>query len=107
VTDEILEGITRRTIIELAHNELGIPTVERHIDRTELYYADEMFLCGTGVQLVPVVSVDRRPVGNGEIGPITRRLHDLYFDVVRGKVPKYRSWCVPVYVPEPVGAARG
>jgi branched-chain amino acid aminotransferase len=51
--------------------------------------------------------VDRRPVGNGEIGPITRRLHDLYFDVVRGKVPKYRSWCVPVYVPEPVGAARG
>ncbi|SNB70269.1 branched-chain amino acid transaminase [Thermoflexus hugenholtzii] len=107
VTDEILEGITRRTLIELAHNELGIPTVERHIDRTELYYADEMFLCGTGVQLVPVVSVDRRPVGNGEIGPITRRLHDLYFDVVRGKVPKYRGWCVPVYVPEPVGAARG
>jgi branched-chain amino acid aminotransferase len=107
VTDEILEGITRRTISELAYNELGIPTLERHVDRTELYYADEMFLCGTGVQLVPVVSVDRRPVGDGEIGPITRQLRDLYFDVVRGKVPKYRGWCVPVYIPEPVRAARG
>jgi len=97
VTDDILEGITRATLIELAREELGIPTEERHIDRTELYAADEAFFCGTGVELTPIGEIDRRPVGNGGVGPLTRELQDLYFRVVRGQEPKYRHWCTPVY----------
>jgi len=97
VTENILEGITRATIIELAHEELGRPTVERPVDRTELYVADELFLCGTGVQVAAVVSVDRRPVGGGQMGPIVRQVRELYFDVVRGRVSRYRHWCTPVY----------
>lgn len=98
VTANILEGITRRTIMELAAAELGIPTVERQIDRTELYVCDELFFCGTGVQLAAVTSVDRRPVGQGIMGPITQAVRNLYFDVLRGTVPKYRHWNTPVYV---------
>ena len=71
--------------------------VERSIDRTELYVADEAFFCGTGVQVAAIASVDRRPVGSGKMGPITNQLRDLYFDVVRGNVPHYRDWCTPVY----------
>ena len=97
VTSDILEGITRSTLLELAREELGIPTRERTIDRTELYICDEAFLCGTGVQIAAVTSVDNRPVGDGHIGPITRSLRELYFDIVRGKVPKYKHWCTPVY----------
>ena len=97
VTENILEGITRATIIELAREELGLPTVERPVDRTELYVADELFLCGTGVQVAAVVSVDRRPVGGGQMGPIVRQVRELYFDVVRGRVSRYRHWCTPVY----------
>jgi branched-chain amino acid aminotransferase len=97
VTDNILEGITRATLMDLARQELGIPTVERRIHRTELYIADEAFFCGTGVELVPIAEVDHRPVGTGEVGPITRRLSDLYGRVVRGQVPAYLHWCTPVY----------
>jgi len=97
VSDNILEGITRTTIIELARNELGLETVERPIDRTELYVADEAFFCGTGVQVAAIVSIDRRPVGEGRMGPIVRQIRDLYFDVVKGRVPRYRHWCAPVY----------
>ncbi len=96
VTADILEGITRATILELA-GELGIPVVERAIDRTELYVADEAFFVGTGAQVSPIAEIDRRPVGDGRIGPVTRKLQELYFDVVRGKVPKYKHWCTPVY----------
>jgi len=97
VTDNILEGITRRTIMELAKAELGIDTEEREIDRSELYICDELFFCGTGVQVAAITSVDRRPVGSGSMGPITNAIRDLYFDVVHGRVAKYRHWCTPVY----------
>jgi len=96
VSDEILEGITRAGIIEIAEF-LGIPVKERSIDRTELYIADEVFLCGTGAQLSPVASVDHREVGVGGIGPITRRISKTYFDAVRGKMPEFRHWVTPVY----------
>jgi branched-chain amino acid aminotransferase len=99
VTENLLEGITRESIITLVREELGVPVVERVIDRTELYVADELFLCGTGAQIAPVGSVDHRPVGNGQIGELGRRLQQLYFDVVRGKVAKYAHWCSPVYAP--------
>ncbi len=97
ITDNILEGITRKTISILLRDELGIEVVERPIDRTEIYLADEAFFCGTGVQLAAVTRVDHRPVGTGQLGPITANLRRLYFDVVRGKTPKYIDWCAPVY----------
>lgn len=103
-TENILLGITRDTVIKLGRRELGYTTQERVVDRTELYTASEMFLCGTGAQIAPVISVDHRPVGDGKIGPIARKLQDLYFDVVRGRRREYREqWCTPVYtaVPEP------
>ena len=98
VTSNILEGITRETIMQIAKDELGIEVVERPIDRTEVYVADEAFFCGTGVQVAAIATVDRRPVGIGKIGPITTQIRDLYFAVVRGQVDKYKSWCTPVYV---------
>ena len=97
ITSNILEGITRRTIMELAAAELGIETEEREIDRTELYVCDELFFCGTGVQVAAIATVDRRPVGSGKIGPVTTQIRDLYFDVVKGKVETYRAWNTPVY----------
>jgi len=96
VTDDILEGITRAGIIEIAA-ELGIPVVERSIDRSEVYVADEAFFCGTGAQVSPIVEVDRRPLGSGAVGPITRRIRDRYFEIVRGNVPAYAHWLTPVY----------
>ncbi len=97
-TENILIGITRDTIIQLARREFNRITRERKVDRTELYVADEILLCGTGVQIAPVVSVDHRPIGTGQVGPIAKQLQDLYFDIVRGKRPEYREeWCTPVY----------
>lgn len=96
VTDEILEGITRETVIRLATEDLGLEVVEREVDRTELYVAEELFFVGTGAQVSPVTEVDRRPVGDGQVGPISKKIQALYFDVVRGKVPKYRRWCLSV-----------
>ena len=97
VHSDILEGITRATIIELAREVLGLQVTERPISRTEFYIADEAFFTGTGVQVVAIVKVDHRPVGGGVMGPIVKAIRDLYFDVVRGKVRKYRDWCTPVY----------
>lgn len=96
-TDNILIGVTRNTIIELAQNVLGIETIEREIDRTELYIADEAFYCGTGAQVSPVTRIDNRPLGDGQVGKITKDLQKLYFDVVKGKVEKYKKWCTPIY----------
>ena len=96
-SEDILEGITRETVIELARKELGIETVERPIGRTELYVADEAFLCGTGAQVSPITEVDKRPLGNGRIGPITAKIQSLYFDVVKGNQRKYLHWLTPVY----------
>jgi branched-chain amino acid aminotransferase len=94
-TDNILEGIVRASIMRLAKDE-GIPVEVRSIDRTELYLADELFLCGTGVQMSSITSVDHRPVGDGEIGPIARRLGAIYFEAVRGNVERYREWVTAV-----------
>jgi branched-chain amino acid aminotransferase len=95
VSDDILEGVTRKAMIELLTNE-GIPVEVRSIDRSELYVSDEMFLCGTGVQVSPVVEVDHRPIGAGVVGPIGRLVRDRYFDAVRGRLPEYRHWVTPI-----------
>jgi branched-chain amino acid aminotransferase len=101
ITDDILEGITRTTLMELAEKELGVETVERPIDRTELYVADEAFFCGTGVQIVGITEIDHRLVGTGKIGPIVSQLRDLYFSIARGERKEYLDWVDPVYVPVP------
>jgi branched-chain amino acid aminotransferase len=97
VTDNILEGITRRRLLGIARDDLGITTLERSIDRTELYGADEVFLCGTGAQISPVIEIDRRAIGTGRPGPVSRDLSRVYFDAVRGRTPAYRDWLTPVY----------
>jgi branched-chain amino acid aminotransferase len=98
VNSNILEGITRDTIITLAKDEMGISTVERSIDRSEIYVCDEAFLVGTGVQVASIIRVEHRPIGTGRMGPVVVRLRELYFDLVRGNNQKYRHWCTPVYV---------
>ena len=95
VYDDLLEGVTRKALLELLENE-GIPIEVRSIDRSELYVADEIFLCGTGVQISPVVEVDHRPVGSGGVGPIARLVRDRYFDAVRGRIPEYSHWLTPI-----------
>ncbi|HTY38378.1 MAG TPA: branched-chain amino acid transaminase [Bacteroidota bacterium] len=97
VTDNILEGITRNTMITLLHDEMGMEVVERPIDRTEVYLADEAFMVATGAQIVAITRIDHRKLGSGTMGPVTLKLRDLYFNVVRGNVPAYRHWCRPVY----------
>ncbi len=95
-TADILVGITRNTVMQLAREQLGLEVIERPISRTELYVCDELFFSGTGAQVAPVRSVDRRVLGNGEPGAITRKLQEVYFEVVLGKHPQYRHWCTPV-----------
>jgi len=104
VTANILEGITRAVVIEIGREILDIPVIERPIDRTELYVADEVFFTGTGVQIAAITEVDRRPLGDGRMGPVVRALRDEYFRIVRGGNPTYRRWCTPVYVETPVTA---
>jgi branched-chain amino acid aminotransferase len=96
-SDNILEGITRATVIHLVREELGLEVRERNVDRTELYVADEVFFVGTGAQVAPVVEVDRRRIGDGEPGPLTMRVQGAYLDVVMGHNPKYAEWLTPVY----------
>ncbi len=96
VSDDILEGITRAGIMEIA-GHLGLSVKERSIDRTELYIADEVFLCGTGAQVSPVASVDHRPVGDGHVGPISRQISKTYFDAVRGRLDAFKHWVTPIY----------
>jgi len=96
VSEDILEGITRATILQLAR-DLRIESLERPIDRSELYVADEAFLCGTAMGLVPIIEVDHRPIADGAPGPVSTRLKELYQAVVRGREPRYRRWCTPVY----------
>lgn len=97
VHSDILEGITRDSIIELAQEEMGLETVQRSIDRSEVYICDEAFLTGTGVQVAAIIKVEHRPVGTGKMGPVVMRLRDLYFDAAKARNPKYRHWCTPVY----------
>jgi branched-chain amino acid aminotransferase len=96
-TADILEGITRDCVMTIAREELGAPVIERQIDRTELYVADEVFFTGTGAQIAPCVRIDGRAVGNGQIGPIARRIGDLYFAIARGDDPRHPEWRTPVY----------
>lgn len=96
-TDNILVGVTRNTIAEIAKERFGLEVIERPVDRTELYIMDEAFYCGTGAQISPITSIDNRKLGNGEVGEITKKLQKLYFDVVRGKDPEFKKWCTPVY----------
>jgi branched-chain amino acid aminotransferase len=97
VTDDILEGITRRQLIAMLRDDCALPVVQRSIDRTELYVAEEMFICGTGYGVVPVVSVDHSPVGDGAVGPRTRALMELYQRAVRGDEERYGHWLLPVH----------
>jgi branched-chain amino acid aminotransferase len=97
VTGGILESITRATLIELFQKEMSVPVVEREVDRTELYIADEVFMCGSAFEVLPVFSVDRYQVGDGKVGPLTARLQTEYENVIRGKNPKYSDWVLPVY----------
>lgn len=96
VTSDILESITRATLVELAR-EAGIEVVERSVDRSELWAAEEVLACGSGWEIVPIVSVDRLPVGDGKPGPITRALQKAYFATVRGERPERRGWLTPVW----------
>jgi branched-chain amino acid aminotransferase len=97
VNENILEGITRRTIMQLAREDLGLEVIERRIDRTEVFICDEFFLSGTAAQVTAVTKVDHQPIGGGVMGPITSQLRQLYDDLVRGKIVKYRAWNEPVY----------
>ncbi len=95
--DNILKGITRQTVITLAQNELGIETIERPVDRSELYTAEECFFTGTAVHITPIAEIDHRKIGNGGIGEITGKLQKIYSEVIRGDNPKYLDWCTPAY----------
>jgi branched-chain amino acid aminotransferase len=97
-SDACLLGITRDSVIQLAKNELGIETLERHIDRSDLYIADEVFLTGTAAHVTQVLQIDEYKIGSGKIGKITKKLQKLYFDVIYGKNKKYMDWCLPVKV---------
>jgi len=101
VTENVLEGITRDCIFELARRDLKLTVVERSIDRSELYECEELFFTGTAVGIAPIVRVDHRPVGKGTIGTITAALRDLYFHATRGHLQGYRNWLVPVYSAQP------
>lgn len=96
ITDNILEGITRRSVMELARNELGLTVVERPIDRSEVYICEELFLTGTAAQVTVVTKVDYRPIGQGVMGPIGGQLRKLFLEVVRGNNPIYAHWNVAV-----------
>ncbi len=96
ITANILEGITRRSLIHLARKELGLEVVEREIDRSELYLCDEAFYCGTGAQVTPISSIDHRLVGDGEVGAITNQIRETFFRVVRGEEPSYKHWLTPI-----------
>ncbi len=102
ITDNILEGITRRTVMELIQEELGIPVVERQIDRTEVYLCDEFFMTGTAAQVTAVTQVDYRLIGSGVMGPITTQVRQIFDQVARGQWPKYAHWNVAVYADLPV-----
>jgi branched-chain amino acid aminotransferase len=97
ITENILEGITRRSVIELLHREMDLPVIERPIDRTEIYLADELFMTGTAAQVTAVTRVDYHPIGAGEMGPVTNRLRQIFNQVVHGSLAQYRHWNTPVY----------
>jgi branched-chain amino acid aminotransferase len=98
-SDNVLEGLTMSTVLGLAQSEFGVEVESRTIDRSELYVADEVFMTGTAAHVTPILEVDRRPVANGDVGPISKQLQSLYFDIIYGRNPKYISWCTAVPMP--------
>ena len=104
ISSNILEGITRRTVLQLAQEEMGLSVEVREIDRSEVYLAEEAFFCGTGAQVSPIVEVDHRLVGTGKVGPVVAELQALYFRVVKGEVEKYDHWLTPVPQVQPAAA---
>ena len=104
-SENILEGITRDTIIELARRELSINVIERPIDRSELYVCDELFFTGTAAEIAPITRVDHRAVGSGEVGEVSSKLRRLYCDATRGRLPQYRRWLIPAYRTTAAGRA--
>jgi branched-chain amino acid aminotransferase len=105
VSDNILEGITSDSVMQLARQELHLDVVERSIDRSELYVSDEAFFTGTAVEVAPITKVDHRPVGSGAIGPVTAALRRLYWEATHGRLPAYRGWLLPVYESRPAARA--
>jgi len=97
-SDNLLLGITRNTVMTMAQAEWNIPVVERPIDRSELYTADEVFMTGTAAHVSPIIRIDHRPVGDGNVGRITKQIQQLYFDSAKGAVERYQHWCTPVDV---------
>jgi branched-chain amino acid aminotransferase len=97
VTENILEGITRASVMTIAANELGLEVVERPIDRSEVFLSEELFFTGTAAQITAITKVDYRPIGNGEMGPIAGQLRSMFDEIVRGKLPQYKEWNIPVY----------
>jgi branched-chain amino acid aminotransferase len=104
-TDNILEGITRASVIELARQEMKLEVVERSISRSELYVSEELFFTGTAVEIAPIIAVDHRPIGKGEVGPVAAKLRSLYTEATRGRMPAYRHWLWPVYYTAAAGKA--
>ncbi len=96
-SEHILEGITRSAVKKLLKNELVVEIEERPVARSELYVADEIFLTGTAAEITPVVEVDNRKIGGGDVGVITKELQDIYFRAVRGMIDRYFGWLTPVY----------
>jgi len=105
-SDNVLEGITLASVMQLARDELGLEVIERTIDRTELYVADECFMTGTAAHVSPVIELDRRTIGSGGVGPVTSKLQKLFFDAIRGRNPKYASWLTPVAIASEAAAAK-
>ena len=96
-SENILEGITRDAVMELARRELNLNVIERPLDRSELYVCEELFFTGTAAEIAPITSVDHRPVGSGAVGEVSSKLRRLYFDATRGLLPRYRKWLIPAY----------
>lgn len=96
LSDDILPGITRKAIMLLAKKELKMDTIEKSFKPAALFKADELFFCGTGVQISPISHIEKKKIGNGKVGPITKKLQEIYFKVVKGENPKYKSWLTPV-----------
>ena len=96
IGSNILESVTRDTVLTLYKENMKEAVIEREVDRSELYFADEAFLCGTGQEIIPVISIDRLPVGDGQIGPVTRKIQKLYFETVRGLTPDLHGWLTSV-----------
>ncbi len=104
LTSSVLESITRDALLVMARQSLGIEVEERQVDRTELYLADEVFLCGTAAEISPVVNIDKLPVGDGTVGPVTSRLEQLLEDVLRGRTAAYAEWRTPARIRQTVTA---